>query len=296
MTLARLASVVVVALGGCVGVSDVFQCEDGSQCVQGGTPGRCEANGFCSFPDPSCASGSRYALHAGRDVAAMCTGEEGEPDGGGVVGADGPDADPAAHCGGTSLLADDFEDGVRSPTLWGQSFDNGEPLLMIETAGYVVLSYAEGRPDGQYAEYRSTRTYDLRDDHVRLQVLTKPDGATRAQAYLSVLVDEAHRIDVVAEEGNLLFLVQDPGRTVVDSVAIVTADQWWQIRESGGTIYFGTSLDGASFIDRATVAAPFDVSAVTVLFGGGTYRAESDPGSATFDNLNGGVASGTECP
>jgi hypothetical protein len=49
-----------------------FHCDVDGQCVLGGVPGRCEANGFCSFPDVSCASGSRYGEYAPPDVRGTC--------------------------------------------------------------------------------------------------------------------------------------------------------------------------------------------------------------------------------
>jgi hypothetical protein len=49
-----------------------FHCTSDGQCVNAGVPGRCEADGFCSFPDVTCASGSRYGDHAAPDVRDTC--------------------------------------------------------------------------------------------------------------------------------------------------------------------------------------------------------------------------------
>jgi hypothetical protein len=65
---ARLA-VAVVALAACAPVDSFFSCNDDAQCVLGGrSGGRCEAAGFCSFPDGSCPSGRRYHDARGGDV------------------------------------------------------------------------------------------------------------------------------------------------------------------------------------------------------------------------------------
>lgn len=45
-----------------------FHCLDASDCVDG----TCEPNGFCSFPDTDCPSGSRYGEHAGAGLANTC--------------------------------------------------------------------------------------------------------------------------------------------------------------------------------------------------------------------------------
>jgi hypothetical protein len=49
-----------------------FHCESDGECVRDGVPGRCEVNGFCSFPDVTCATGSRYGDHAPPDVRGTC--------------------------------------------------------------------------------------------------------------------------------------------------------------------------------------------------------------------------------
>jgi cysteine-rich repeat protein len=59
-----------------------FECQADSQC----SGGRCEADGWCSFPDTRCDSGQRYGEHAGGGLAGECVpigdtdvGSTGEP-------------------------------------------------------------------------------------------------------------------------------------------------------------------------------------------------------------------------
>jgi Thrombospondin type 3 repeat len=52
------------ALTACV-PDAAFHCGSSEQCRNGDTIGTCEATGFCSFPDSSCPSGSRYTASAG---------------------------------------------------------------------------------------------------------------------------------------------------------------------------------------------------------------------------------------
>jgi hypothetical protein len=54
------------------GAPRAFHCDTDFQCVSGSVPGRCEANGFCSFPDVSCASGSRFGEYAPDGVRGAC--------------------------------------------------------------------------------------------------------------------------------------------------------------------------------------------------------------------------------
>lgn len=57
-----------IFVAGCGGAG-VFACTDASEC---GASGTCEANGFCSFPDDTCASGQRYGAHAPGGIADVC--------------------------------------------------------------------------------------------------------------------------------------------------------------------------------------------------------------------------------
>jgi hypothetical protein len=58
----------VTTLAAC-GSSTVFACVSDDQC---GADGRCEASGFCSFPDDACDSGRRYAPLSRDDLAGTC--------------------------------------------------------------------------------------------------------------------------------------------------------------------------------------------------------------------------------
>lgn len=65
---------------GCVRAAG-FACETDAECTRGGNLGTCEAIGRCSFPDPSCPTGRRFAEHAG-DVSEQCVGTSSVPDAG----------------------------------------------------------------------------------------------------------------------------------------------------------------------------------------------------------------------
>lgn len=118
----QVACVCVVAwLAGCG--RGGFICSSSSECVQGEVEGLCEADGWCSFPDPDCASGARYGANSGDGLAGKCTpvGEDmtsGAPTSGtaasSTAGTVGPTTEPPA----TSATADSSEvsSGVVSVT------------------------------------------------------------------------------------------------------------------------------------------------------------------------------------
>jgi hypothetical protein len=98
----RLAMAALV-LAACVR-SGGYECSSADQCMRDGVQGRCEAVSFCSFPDPDCASGARFADHAG-DYANRCVDEVAELPDAGMPDAmtdtmtDAPPADtPMATC------------------------------------------------------------------------------------------------------------------------------------------------------------------------------------------------------
>src|SRR5262249_5356271 len=65
-----LASLGVVA---CSSTEVTFHCRSSDQCVLGGQVGKCEASGFCSFTDATCASGRRYGHLSEATRADRCT-------------------------------------------------------------------------------------------------------------------------------------------------------------------------------------------------------------------------------
>jgi hypothetical protein len=83
------------ALAGCLR-STQFQCENDSSC---GAGGRCEANNYCSFADPGCASGRVYSDSAGPN-AGKCTDDNTPPIDGGIDAKliDGSQGDGGANC------------------------------------------------------------------------------------------------------------------------------------------------------------------------------------------------------
>ena len=83
------------------GGASEFACTDDVQCQAQGGAGRCEATGFCSFPDESCGpGGSRYGELAG-GLSNQCVNGEPPPDGPGPE-PDGPPPDPEDECFGTT--------------------------------------------------------------------------------------------------------------------------------------------------------------------------------------------------
>ena len=65
-----LVGVLLVAAS-CNGDDD-FECSRDEECVNSNIAGVCQSNNYCSFPDPQCDSGQRYAEHAPSGFAEEC--------------------------------------------------------------------------------------------------------------------------------------------------------------------------------------------------------------------------------
>jgi hypothetical protein len=69
---------VAAVAAGCLRV-DGFACSEASQCELGdGVAGRCEPDGWCSFPAEDCVSGWQYGEHAGDGLGKECVPVEDE--------------------------------------------------------------------------------------------------------------------------------------------------------------------------------------------------------------------------
>jgi len=202
----------------------------------------------------------------------------------------------AGRCGGTSVLADNFDDGVSSTEM---SFGACTGSVCTETGGEQVIQLPSGA--GSWVGARTDHLYDLRSDRVLVEVPTVPNTATVATAWLRVIFDDNNLVSLSETQGSLKCGTTVDGHWVdiASRPYDPVADRWWQIREQDGTLYWETSPDGVSFVERVTwpVAQLFPVDLIRVEIGASTEATESNPGEAHFDNLNGGgPPTGVWCP
>jgi len=87
MRVVAIAALAVVS--GCLQTGE-FKCADSSECDLGGVQGVCQGVGYCSFSDPACASGQRFADLSG-DLSNDCVEGSGDtfPVGGTITGLTG---------------------------------------------------------------------------------------------------------------------------------------------------------------------------------------------------------------
>ena len=142
-------------VAGCVRF-ETFACDDDERCVLNGLAGRCEASGYCSFPDPSCEGEFRYSEHAPSSLAHQCVDPDPttEPD---CVDADGDGAGVGSTC--VALDCDDDNPGVTDQCVYiGPAGDDAGPGTHDapwRTFGHATSMLAPGDSlvvlDGVYA-------------------------------------------------------------------------------------------------------------------------------------------------
>jgi hypothetical protein len=72
----RVAVLALAVTAGCLR-GGAFVCDTDSECTRGGEAGRCELVGHCSFADPECASGRRFADLSGSYSNSCVGGDDG---------------------------------------------------------------------------------------------------------------------------------------------------------------------------------------------------------------------------
>lgn len=153
---------------------------------------------------------------------------------------------------GFGLLIDTFDDGVRDPALWPQSY--GDPL---EEGGRARVPCTTG-----YAAYRSASAYTLTSSQVSARVYPPAaGGATSAACSLLVLTemggtDAGFVIDAAQGAMGLYARVgyADDGSVFLSYDA--AAHAWLRLREDGGSLHWDASADGRTWTVLRTAASP----------------------------------------
>ncbi len=283
--------VAITAATLCVSACSSIQFEDGViACGEAGCPSglQCAADGTCRRSPLGAADGAPEDVFDG----GVPDGRTSDPD----PDASTPEADGgvmAEGCGKTTLIADDFDDGIRDP-IWRDS--TGGPQL-AEVDGVARISVT-----GQgFAKYRSGLGYDLTDSYIAVEV---PRLQIFEQASALLGIDfrfpngEEGKLRLRYKSGQLegLFAVEGNQLTMFGAVPYEpVAHRWWRIRESGGTVYFEASANGSQWQRITSGPAPFALTHVQVRFMVGSDDPTTTTSSADFDNFNGGTPQGSRC-
>lgn len=201
----------------------------------------------------------------------------------------------ALPCTGTThTITDNFDDNSRNTALWGNAYADSVTNY-AETGGHVLITLGINVANN-WAGYMTTSGYQIAGDRVFVEVpqVSNPSTNTILLLWTSLAKTDGPSIEW---EANKLFFRMRINDQIFDRANVTysaTTHRWWQIRERAGTMYWETSPDGVSWTVRWMEATPASTTAYITL-AAGTNSANASPGTAIFDNFNGGGSPPT-CP
>ncbi|HEX5059852.1 MAG TPA: hypothetical protein VFV99_10860 [Kofleriaceae bacterium] len=201
----------------------------------------------------------------------------------------------APPCTGTThTITDNFDDNSRNTALWGNAYADSVTSY-AETGGHVVITLGVNIANN-WAGYMTTSGYSIAGDRVFVEVpqVSNPTTNTILLLWTSLAKTDGPSIEW---EANKLFFRMRINDQIFDRANVTysaTTHRWWQIRERAGTMYWETSPDGVSWTVQHMEATPASTTAY-ITFAAGTNSANATPGTAIFDNFNGGGAP-PSCP
>jgi len=159
-----LALLAALAAGGCLRDTQ-FHCGLDSDCtLTGETGGRCEPDGFCSFPDSNCVTGRHYSDHSG-NLSNFCVAPPGD---GGFEGnqncspAFQPLAGTSGHLYQLFATASDFLTqrgtcAVQGPAAYLAIPDDAselQALMTLSAAPQIWVGFTDEVAEGQFLTVR----------------------------------------------------------------------------------------------------------------------------------------------
>jgi hypothetical protein len=208
-------------------------------------------------------------------------------------------AAPVADRAPTLHLVDDFPYGsltsVAVPAAGGRwnnlfgspapSIVNGRARLQLATGAAAYTGIGSG------PQSDPTRQFDLTGSEVSVRWHTYPNtgnGTTEAALEVKVDPDTNQNTIGIVKRGSTLALRYAAGGVASETTTAFVAGlmDWWRIRAAGGLVYWETSANGAAWAALRVAANPITITAVYPYIFAGHYGAETNPGTAEFDNVN----------
>ena len=112
--------------------------------------------------------------------------------------------------------------------------------------------------------FGSSAAYDLRDSSVSTYITAIGTFLPGWRTYLAVRDDANRRLSIAFDQNQLCATGTGVIRTCVP---YATSDEYWRLREAGGTVFFEKSTNDATWSSVHELPTPFDPRAVTVLVG-----------------------------
>ncbi len=158
-----------------------------------------------------------------------------------------------AQAAAVGSLKDSFAGTSINSTLWtavqnqGAASESGGTLNLVPNANTGASSVF----------VKSNSTYSLTGSMAAIRAATMPNGVGgNVDTQFSLLLDGNNYVQWFWQENTLYAFYAVAGvRTTVATLAYSpSAHAWWRIRENGGTTYWETSSDGASYTVQGSVS------------------------------------------
>jgi hypothetical protein len=178
-------------------------------------------------------------------------------------------------------ITDDFNDG----TIGSQWTVNG--------AGVTESSGTLNIPIGvAYQGLQTAVTYDLANSQYLAQITSvaaQGAGSRENMLYMRTGGSEANRAGFLVQGtgGNCICMltVASVGNDTAFAFSLATTN-WLRMRHNGTTLFWESAPDGLTWTVRRSVATPFTLTGLDLLFNTGTWNAESITPGISWDNFN----------
>src|SRR5262245_12258322 len=146
------------------------------------------------------------------------------------------------RCGEVSLMTDDFMAPTLSPRWFSYVFGG----TLSQGGGELVATFPPSTSGSLYIGAESVHFMDFRDARMYVRVRQVLSQGTQGVTRVQMVSDIDNYIELVEGSGMLYgYLGIGAGPMRIASVPYdPVAHAWWQLRESQGTVYFETSMDG----------------------------------------------------
>jgi hypothetical protein len=187
-----------------------------------------------------------------------------------------------------ATLKDNFDDNSINGTLW--STPTAGAVTINETTNAAVFSTPKFGTGADTGYYLSNSTYDLTGSQTFIQLQYAPFQA--AVNTIFGLFDTSNIVQLSFNQSSGFLIItyiwgsgfSQNSQTFLNYDSAV--HKWFRIRESSGTIYWDTSVDGTTWTNQKSYAVQGSISALKAKFGLESSTSVPNNSVAIFDNFN----------
>ena len=195
------------------------------------------------------------------------------------------DAQPPDSFG--SCFVDDFTGPNIDSSRWTIA-DTGSPVRIVQDSGALVVQFPTD--DGGANELASKLRFDLTERSLEVVVASVPDGGRDLLFGMRASADATHYYSMGLSQTttNVSIVVQQttPGSSVVTAFAFdPVRDKFWRITNSGTSVAYETSSDGATFSLLKLTSAEVPFGGLNLVLEGSVVASPDASSEGRFDRV-----------